>query len=307
MDFNVNKAISILVEKLEGWLSTLTAMLPNFVVAIFVLILFAILSKFFRSLAKKVLNRFSNQKVLNSLVATLVRFSILIIGIIISLNILKLDQTVTSLLAGAGIIGLALGFAFQDIIANFFSGVFLIIKQPIKVGDIIQFQDYLGKVDSIDLRITTVRTFQGLHVLIPNKEIYQNILTNFTQTHERRIDLEVGISYGDDLEKVKKITLDTVNSFSFLLKEKDINFYYTEFGSSSINFKVMFWIDYPDHPGYLEARSEAIIAIKKTFDDNNITIPFPIRTLDFGIKGGKELHQQIEKSKFVVSENSKPS
>ena len=136
--------------------------------------------------------------------------------------------------------------------------------------------------------MTVVKTFQGLHVIIPNKEVFQNPLTNYTRTNERRIDLECGVSYGDDLEKVRKIAMDALKDKPFLLEGKDINLYFTSFGDSSINFKLMFRINYPGQPGYMNAQSESIMALKKAFDENDISIPFPIRTLDFGIKGGNE-------------------
>lgn len=208
-----------------------------------------------------------------------------------ALNVLHLQQTVTSLLAGAGIIGLALGFAFQDITANFISGVLLAFRKPIQVGDIIQAKDFTGMVEKIDLRITMIRTFQGLHVIIPNKDVFQSPVTNFTKTNERRIDLKVGVSYAEDLEEVKKIAIDSVSALPYLLPGKKVELHYSEFGDSAINFVLMIWVNYPDEPGYLRARSDAIIAVKKAFDKHGITIPFPIRTMDFGIKGGEKLSQ----------------
>ena len=150
-------------------------------------------------------------------------------------------------------------------------------------------------MERIELRSTLIRTFQGLHVIIPNKDIFQNPFTNYTRTHTRRIDLEVGVSYGDDLDKVTAVVEKAVATNKYLVDGEPIKLVYEEFGSSSINFKVMFWIEYnPKKPMYLEAKSEAIIAIKKAFGENDIMIPFPIRTLDFGIKGGEKLSEQLE-------------
>ena len=126
-------------------------------------------------------------------------------------------------------------------------------------------------------------------MIIPNREVLQNPVTNYTKTHDRRVDLEVGVSYGDDLEKVKEITLNAVRKLENLLPDKEVQLYYKEFGDSSINFVVMFWIRYLDESKFLAARSSAIMNIKKAYNENDITIPFPIRTLDFGIKGGEKL------------------
>ena len=103
------------------------------------------------------------------------------------------------------------------------------------------------------------------------------------------------MSYGDDLDKVTAVVEKAVATNKYLVDGEPIKLVYEEFGSSSINFKVMFWIEYnPKKPMYLEAKSEAIIAIKKAFGENDIMIPFPIRTLDFGIKGGEKLSEQLE-------------
>ncbi|WP_420315773.1 mechanosensitive ion channel family protein [Ekhidna sp.] len=289
MDFGLSKALNILNDKLQGWLESLTAMLPNFAVAVIVMVTFILAAKGVRAVASKLFKRFYDKPAIRNLFTTIVYIAVLGIGLMVALNVLHLKQTVSSLLAGAGIIGLALGFAFQDISANFISGVLIAIRKPIEVGDIIKIQDYMGTVDEINLRVTVLKTFQGLHVIIPNKEVFQNPLTNYTKTNERRIDLECGVSYGDDLEKAKDVALKAVEELPYLMEGKDVKLFYTSFGDSSINYVLQFWIKYPDQPGFLEARSEAIMAVKKAYDENNITIPFPIRTLDFGIKGGEAL------------------
>lgn len=296
MDFDIAKAFDLATGKINGWLEHLSEMLPNFVVAVIVLIFFYVMARFVRVLAKKVMRRIVDEEAIISLMSTIFYLVTIAIGLIIALNVLKLDQAVTSFLAGAGIIGLALGFAFQDLTANFISGVVIAFRKPIKVGDIIDTNGYNGFVRQIQLRATTIETFQGLHVIIPNRMIFQNPLTNYTLTEERRIDLYIGISYGEDLERVKEITLNAIADSPYLIepegREKAMT--YEGFGNSSIDFRLMIWMKYtPESPNYLEARDYAIIAIKKAYDKHGITIPFPIRTLDFGIKGGEKLVEQM--------------
>jgi small conductance mechanosensitive channel len=126
-------------------------------------------------------------------------------------------------------------------------------------------------------------------VYIPNKEIFQNPIENFTKHKKRRMDLVVGISYGDDLKKVKNVALSALEPVSLRSLNDPIEFYFEEFSDSSINFSLRVWLDSTEQPAFLEARSQAIMLLKNAFDENDITIPFPIRTLDFGIKGGKSL------------------
>lgn len=291
-----NDAYDIVIGKVEEWIKSFFEMLPNFVVALFVLILFYVLGKFARRLVGNLLSKITNNKTITSLLETIIGISIVGIGVFIALSVMQLDGAVTSLLAGAGIIGLALGFAFQDIASNFISGVILSIRHPFGIGDIIETNEFYGTVQKLNLRNTIIRTVTGQIVYVPNKRVFENPLQNFTTTGLRRIDLSCGISYGDDLENVRKITTKAVQNVENVLDENGIEFYYDEFGDSSINFKVRFWVRFRTNPEFWSARSEAIIAIKKAFDENDIMIPFPIRTLDFGIRGGEKLNSMLPRN-----------
>ena len=152
----------------------------------------------------------------------------------------------------------------------------------------------MGKVITINMRDTIIRTFQGQMVIVPNKDIFQNSLENYTRSGKRRIDLTVGVSYGEDLDRVRQITLQAVKSISVLDAEEPPRLFYEEFADSSINFTLQLWINATDQPIYLQGRSEAIMLIKKAYDENNISIPFPIRTLDFAIKGGENLADTLK-------------
>jgi small conductance mechanosensitive channel len=189
---------------------------------------------------------------------------------------------VTSLLAGVGVVGLALGFAFQDIAANFMSGFMMAMRRPFTVGDLVEVGGKRGKVEAIALRATELQTLDGLSVMIPNKDVFQSPIINFTRTNTRRVDIPVGVAYSDDLDSVREKARSAVEDLSHRVPDRDIDVLFDEFGSSSINLTVRVWLDQSDEMTYRAARSEAIIAIKKTFDDNNISSPFPIRTLDFG-------------------------
>jgi len=295
MDTNqINNSYNIVAGKVESWITGFIEMLPNLVVALLILILFYVIGKFARKAVSNLLGKISANKTITNLLETIISISILGIGVFIALSVLQLDGAVTSLLAGAGIIGLALGFAFQDIASNFISGVILSIRHPFGIGDIISTNDYYGTVTKLNLRNTILRTVTGQIVYIPNKKVFENPLENFTSTGERRIDLSCGVSYGDDLEKARDVATQAVNKLEHIQSEKGIEFYFEEFGDSSINFKIRFWVAFSKNPDFWNARSEAIIAITKAFDENDIMIPFPIRTLDFGIKGGEKLDGMLK-------------
>lgn len=292
--FDINEGVNLIFSTLQNWLETLFKMLPHLGLAIVIIFIALIIAKFARKTSLNVSGKVSQRETLNHLLSTIIYVFILLIGIFAALSILNLDKTVTSILAGAGIVGLALAFAFQDIAANFISGIIMAIRQPIEEGNVIETNDHMGTVFEVNLRSTILDSFTGQRVIIPNKEVLQGTIINYSKTGKRRVDVAVGVSYGDDLEKVKEITLATIQGLPFYNEEKsDVSFYYGEFGDSSINFTVRFWIDYPGQPNILQAKSDAIMAIKKAFDDNDIMIPFPIRTLDFGIKGGEQLHESL--------------
>lgn len=287
----------LITGKLEGWLTAAIEMLPNLVLALLIIVAFYVLAKVIRKLVSNMLSRVTDNKTVTGLAETVLAVLVLGIGLFFALSILNLDGTVTSLLAGAGIIGLALGFAFQDIAANFIAGVLLSIRHPFGIGDIIETNGLFGTVEKLNLRNTIIRTPQGQYMYVPNKVVYENPFTNYTKTGKRRIDLACGVSYGDDLEKAKDIAVETLSSLDLRDESKDVEFYYNEFGDSSINFSIRFWINYNRQPDYWGAQSEAIMALKKAYDDNEIMIPFPIRTLDFGIRGGEKLNTVMDTNK----------
>ena len=289
-----HKAWELLTAKTMGWGRGFVLLLPNLLVAIVVLIAFWLAARLVKNVLTRVLRRISQSEQVNQLLAYSVFLALLAVGTFVSLGILGLQKTVASLLAGAGIITLALGFAFQDIAANLMAGIYLSVQRPFRPGHIIETKDFFGVVKRIHLRWTELRTQQGQVVLIPNKQVFENPIMNYSETGKRRVDLRLGVSYGDDLEKARLITVQAVEAVSTRLPDQDVEFFYEEFGESSINFVVRFWIDFARQPDFLAAQSEAVERIKRAFDENGITIPFPIRTLDFAKVGGETLSQVLE-------------
>jgi small-conductance mechanosensitive channel len=286
---DINTITDLISYKLSTWAQTIIILLPNILLAAVVLVLGIFITKYIRKIAGKLISKISYNVTLNNLFTSIIYFTIIGVVLFTVLSILQLDKAVTSILAGAGILGLGLAFAFQDIAANFISGVFISFRKPIRVGDIVEIGDYMGKIKEVNLRDTVIETFRGQTVIIPNKEVFQNPIENYSYLKKRRFDLSVGVSYGDDLDKVQEITLNAVKDIEGLSKVDEVKIYFTEFGDSSINLSVRMWISSPDQPIYNLVGSEAIKRIKKAYDANDIMIPFPIRTLDFGIKGGKTL------------------
>ena len=159
----------------------------------------------------------------------------------------------------------------------------------------IQSKDIQGVVKRVRLRWTEIRSPQGQIVLVPNKQIFENPITNFSAAGQRRVDVKAGVSYGDDLEKVRRVALQALEQVPSRKPDTEVELFFEDLSDSSINLVARFWIDFTSKQSdYLRAKSEAIERLKKAFDQNGITIPFPIRTLDFAVKGGESLSQTLE-------------
>jgi len=292
-------AYNQVIGKVSSWLEGFILLVPNLIVAIIVLLIFWGLARLVRKGIQKVMKPASTAIQIDRLISTVSYLIVLFAGVFLALGILGMQKTVTSFLAGAGIIGLALGFAFQDLGANLISGVYMSIRQIFQTGDLIRTNDYFGNVTNIDLRSTTIRTLTGQMVVIPNRQVFENPVENYTASGERRVDIEVGVSYASDLQKAEELALESIKDVDSINKEKSSELFYKEFGGSSINFVVRFWIDFAKQTDFLEARHQAVKLIKAKFDENDITIPFPIRTLDFGIEGGKPLSESLKNLKTL--------
>jgi small conductance mechanosensitive channel len=291
----IEKAWNLLAGKVMGWARDFILLLPNLAVAVAVLVGFWLLAKLARNLLHRLLRRVSHSEQVNRVLGQAVFLALLAAGLFIALGILGLQKTVASLLAGAGIIGLALGFAFQDIAANFMAGIYLSIEHPFRAGHLIESKDVQGVVKRVHLRWTEIRTPQGQVVLVPNKQIFENPITNFSATGQRRVDVKAGVSYGDDLEKVRRVALQALEQVPSRKPDTDVELFFEDLSDSSINLVVRFWIDFTSKQSdYLRAKSDAIERLKKAFDQNGITMPFPTRTLDFAVKGGETLAQTLE-------------
>jgi|SRR5699024_464498 len=293
MDAETKHAYSILSDKLQSWTHEAIGLIPNLVVALIILVLFYAIGWLIRKLVSRGLNRITKNEAVVSLLESITGIIIVAIGCFIALAVLQLEGAVTTLLAGAGVVGLAMGFAFQASIENFISGVILSFRYPFGIGDIIECKDYYGYVHKINLRSTIIRNAQGYLIHIPNKMVLNSPFINYTWNHERRVDLKCGVSKGDDLEKVKEVAINAIESIDNYNKERDVELYFTEFGESSMDFVVRFWVQFYKNPDWLSARSNAIMALRMHFDANDISTPFPIRTLDFGIKGGENLSKML--------------
>ena len=295
---DVGDAASGLVAKLDAWFDGLVVLLPNLFVAVVIVIAAAFLARLARRVVQGVLHRVTEHapqaRNVTDLLGTLAYVAVIAAGTFLALRVIGLDGVVTTLLAGAGIVGLALGFAFQDIAANFIAGVLMAVRNPFVVGEIIETNGFTGPVREINLRSTVMDTFQGQKVILPNAKVFGDPIINYSARRERRVDLTCGVGYGDDLAHAQRVAVSAIEGLGVRKSDRAVQLYFTEFGDSSINFVVSFWIDFGVQTDFLEAQSQAIMAVKRAFDGAGVTIPFPIRTLDFDPNGGVALRAALK-------------
>lgn len=275
---------------LQDYSHSIIEFLPKIAIAIIVIVAFVFISKLFKSLSSKIYFKiFKKQPKNGKIVAAVFKFFFLMFGVFLALEILGLENTLTKVLAGAGIIGIVAGFALKDIASNAFAGLLLNTQHPFRKGQWVTIDDNYGMVMDIGWITTSIKTINGQEVFVPNQLIYNNTFTNFSTFKKRRVTLQSGVSYGDDLEHVKKVTLDEIRNIKSLLKDEEVDFYFTGIGNSAYNFEVRFWINFERNIDYLNAMSETIMRIKKRFEEENISIAYSVTTLDFGVKGGVNL------------------
>lgn len=280
-----NNALGNLISKLEGWFNTIIEYIPNFILAILVMVASYFAAKYISKLVSKLVSKKANQESITAAIARVTAVVVVTLGLFISLGVMNLGKALTSLLAGAGVVGLAIGLALQGTLANTFAGLILSFRKKIQIGNWVETTGYSGEVIDINLKDFTLKEADNNIVVIPNKTILENPLKNYSLTTRMRVFLECGVGYESDLEKVEQLTKDVIaKTFDQVEKPEDVEFYYTEFGDSSINYLCRFWIDAESMLEKLRAKTKAIIEIKKAYDKEGINIPFPIRTLQFDNK-----------------------
>lgn len=286
---------SILLEKLTTWTEAAVAGLPNLVIAVAVFAVFVVASRLVAKLVRRVADNVSEAEAIVRLMTAITKYAVIIVGAVVALGILGLQKTVFSILAGAGIIGLAIGFAFQDMAANFIAGIVMGVRKPFDVGDVVHTNGHMGTVKSINLRNTLIETFSGQLVIVPNRDVFENALVNYSTKGLRRVELAVGVAYDTELDTAARVAKEAIGQLDFLADETAVDVFAQEFGGSSIDFTVRYWIAYPGDVGYPAAVHAGVLAIKKAFDEHGIDIPFPIRTLDFSLTEDSAARMVVER------------
>ncbi len=242
------------------------------IAAILVFVVGRWLARRISNLLERGLQRANTDPTLISFFRNIAYFGLLTMVVIAAVG--QLGVQTTSFIAVLGAAGLAVGLALQGSLANFAAGVLMIIFRPFKAGDFVEAAGASGVVEEIQLFTTTMRTPDNKTVIIPNAQITSGTITNYSARDTRRLDLQFGVSYGDDLDKVKRIINEVLADEPRLLKDPEPVVGLLSLGDSSVNFAVRPWVRSSDYwPVFFDLQE----AMKKRFDAKGISIPFPQR------------------------------
>lgn len=272
--------LKILLERLQELARDFVELLPQIFFALIFIALTAIVAKVAVTMYNKAVSRLKWRRALKEVLAKFLAIVIWIIGFLIAATILFPDLTPGNLLAGLGIGSIAIGFAFKDIFENFIAGIFILLREPMRIGDYMSCEGVEGFVERITLRDTYIRQSDGQLTVAPNAMLFTNPVTVITDKALRRVTVICGIAYGEDVDEARDVITDAVKS----VKSVDINrgpqIFAQEFADSSINFEVTWWTG--SKPVEIrQSRDSVVAAVKRALDDAGIEIPFPYRTLTF--------------------------
>ncbi len=260
----------------EGFIESL----PSLAIAIFIVFLTWIVARFGARISDMIVGRTELRASLKTLIDTLVKLGIWLAGLFIAAIVVMPGLTAASLLAGLGIGAVAIGFAFQDIFENFLAGVLIMLREKMRIGDVIECEGISGKVEHITLRETHVRKLSGELTVVPNSILFKNPVEILTDDSQRRHEVVVGVSYDTQLDRAAEVIRQAVEDVEDVLASKGIDIFAQEFNSSSVDFLVRWWAGSTPRDGW-ESKDKVVRAVKAALDEAGIEIPFPYVTHTF--------------------------
>ncbi|MFB6317050.1 mechanosensitive ion channel family protein [Saccharicrinis sp. FJH54] len=271
-------------EKIKVLISTLIKYATDYglklIYAVVVLIIGWWTIKFVMKAVKRAFERRNLDLSLRGFLTSLISITLKVILFITVAGMLGIEMT--SFLAVLGAAGLAIGMALKGTLSNFAGGVMILMLKPFKVGEYITGGGYSGTVSSISIFNTTLLTFDNIMVTIPNGQLSEAATMNYTRMDTRRIDIEFGISYSDDIDKAKKVITDVLKAEKRILDDPELVVAVRSLGDSSVNITTRSWVRTVE---YWQVYFDIVENVKKALDNNGITIPFPQRDVHLYNKG----------------------
>ena len=248
-----------------------------------ILVVFRVLSRLARRVVKRALSAstFNVSQLLERTTLSLAGNLVMIFGLLVALS--QVGFEIAPLLAGLGVAGFIVGFALQDTLGNFASGVMILIYRPYDVGDLVEAAGNTGKVKDMNLVSTTILTIDNQTLVIPNSKIWGDVIKNVTAQTERRVDMVFGIGYSDDIEHAERVLAEILDAHDKVLDEPEPTVKLHNLGDSSVDFVVRPWVATDD---YWDVYWDITREVKMRFDAEGISIPFPQRDVHLFEEGG---------------------
>ncbi len=273
---DISRAWQTLVDMANGFI----AALPNMVLAAILLVVFYFIANWVRSLAERLAKEGGLTLNAGRVLGRLARWLVIFVGLLVALPIVFPSFEAGSLIELLGIGGIAIGFAFRDIFQNFLAGLLLLVTQPFQIGDQIIAGDYEGTVEDIQTRATTIKTYDGRRVVMPNANLFTDSVIVNTAFPMRRSQYDVGISYADDIDRARNLMLEAIQSVEGVLEDPAPDVKLADLAGSSVNLRARWWTN-SQRSNVVAVQDRVITAIKYKLDENGVEIPFPIRTVYF--------------------------
>lgn len=273
-------AIDILAKQLWGMWAGFVALVPNMVIALVILLITWVVSRIARRIVDRVTGKASIRESLKQLIHTVVSIGVWVIGLVIAATVVLPGLTPASLVAGLGVGTIAIGFAFQDFFQNFLAGILIMVRKKMRIGDIIECEGIIGRVEHVSLRETHVRKLSNELTIVPNSTLFKNPVEILTDGAQRRHEIVVGVSYDTDLEQARDVIRAAMEGIDIIDQDRRIDIFAREFNSSSIDFLVRWWAGSKPYDMH-DSRDRVVRAIKAALDKAGIEIPFPYVTHTF--------------------------
>jgi small conductance mechanosensitive channel len=261
-------------------LQQMISRIPYLIVASIVFVIFWVLSIFFKKAVTRILGSRKHHQNLVTVFRRVGSALILFLGFMVAMIIAVPSFTPGKLIGALGIGSVAIGFAFKDIFQNLLSGILLLLSEPFRIGDQIISGNFEGTVEDIQIRATTIRTYDGRKVVIPNSQLYTSPMTVNTAYSQRRLEFDVGIGYENNIVDAQRVILNVLKAAPTVSKLAEPSVIATALADSSVVLRVRWFIDDGTQTNRVASINEVIILVKEALEEANISIPFPVTTLD---------------------------
>jgi small conductance mechanosensitive channel len=268
-------------QTVQAMIEKFFSLLPQLVLGIVIFTVFLLLALAVRWGVDRFARRHRHARNLSLVLGRLAQAVVLALGLLVAATVVAPSFHTADLIKVLGIGGIAIGFAFRDILQNFLAGILLLLHEPFRLGDQIKMDEFEGTVEEIETRATVIKTYDARRVVIPNGEVFTKAVIVNTAYGKRRSEHIVGIGYGDDIETAKQVIRDAVKGVRGVLNDPAPDALVVELADSSVQILVWYWFSPPEYRNMVKVRDEVLVAMKRKITEAGIDMPYPTHQILF--------------------------